>query len=59
MDHRPCYTGQHCTGEQLMMSDFYYRPKPEEVRLDMEPPVKLGPDGQYPVFATPGVTKLL
>ena len=59
MGQLACYTGQQLTWDQLMKSDFYYRPKPEEVRLDMEPPVKLGPDGQYPVFATPGVTKLL
>lgn len=59
MGQLACYTGKQLTWEQMMKSDFYYRPKPEEVRLDMDPPVKPGPDGQYPVFATPGVTKLL
>ncbi len=58
MGQLACYTGQQLTWEQLMKSEFYYPPKPEDVRLDMEPPVKLGPDGQYPVFAIPGVTKL-
>ena len=33
-------------------------PKPEDVRADMEPPVKPDAEGIYPVF-TPGVTKLL
>ena len=40
-----------------MKSDFYYAPKPEDCRLDMEPPVKLDETGGYPVFATPGRTK--
>jgi predicted dehydrogenase len=53
-----CYTGKQVTWEQFHASDFYYSPKPEDVRLDMEPPVKPGPDGIYPVF-TPGETKLL
>jgi len=53
-----CYTGQPVTWEQFDHSSFYYPPLPEDVRLDMEPPVKPGPDGTYPVF-TPGVTKLL
>jgi predicted dehydrogenase len=53
-----CYTGKEVTWEEISKSDFYYPPKPEECRLDMEPPVKLGPDGTYPV-AIPGETKLL
>ncbi|HSB15428.1 MAG TPA: Gfo/Idh/MocA family oxidoreductase [Bryobacteraceae bacterium] len=53
-----CYTGKEVTWEQISASDFYFAPKPEDVRIDMEPPVKPGPDGTYPVF-TPGVTKLL
>ncbi|HWR54550.1 MAG TPA: Gfo/Idh/MocA family oxidoreductase [Bryobacteraceae bacterium] len=53
-----CYTGQAVTWEQMSASDFYHPPRPEDVRIDMEPPVKPGPDGTYPVF-TPGVTKLL
>lgn len=52
------YTGKEVTWAQLASSDFYYPPKPEDVRADMEPPVKPGPDGTYPVF-TPGVTTLL
>jgi predicted dehydrogenase len=53
-----CYTGKEVTWEQISTSDFYFPPKPEDVRLDMEPLVKPGPDGTYPVF-TPGVTRLL
>jgi len=53
-----CYTGQEITWEQINASDFYYPPKPEDCRRDMEPPVQKGPDGLYPV-RVPGVTKLL
>lgn len=53
-----CYTGKEVTWERINASDFYYPPKPEDVRADMEAPVKPGPDGTYPVFI-PGITKLL
>jgi predicted dehydrogenase len=53
-----CYTGKEVTWERASTSDFYYAPRPEEVRPDMEPPVKPDRDGIYPVY-TPGVTKLL
>jgi myo-inositol 2-dehydrogenase / D-chiro-inositol 1-dehydrogenase len=53
-----CYTGKQVTWEQVSNSDFYYAPRPEECRFDMEPPVKPGPDGVYPVFK-PGITTLL
>ncbi len=53
-----CYTGKEVTWKQATESDFYYAPRPEDVRADMIPPVKPGPDGTYPVY-TPGVTKLL
>jgi hypothetical protein len=52
------YTGKAVTWDQAMNSDFFYPPKPEEVRADMTPPVKPNPDGTYPVF-TPGETRLL
>lgn len=58
MGQLSCYTGLEVTWEQVMQSDFYYPPKPEECRDDMEPPVKPGPDGTYPVY-TPGRTRLL
>jgi myo-inositol 2-dehydrogenase/D-chiro-inositol 1-dehydrogenase len=53
-----CYTGKEVTWDQITTSDFCYASKPEDVRADMEPPVKPDADGVYPVF-TPGVTKLL
>jgi myo-inositol 2-dehydrogenase / D-chiro-inositol 1-dehydrogenase len=53
-----CYTGKEISWAQFESSDFYYRPRAEDVRLDMEPPVRPDRDGIYPVF-TPGVTQLL
>ncbi|MBN1343572.1 MAG: Gfo/Idh/MocA family oxidoreductase [Phycisphaerae bacterium] len=58
MGQLSCYTGLEVTWDQAVKSDFYYAPKPEDCRWDMEPPVKLGPNGQYPV-CIPGKTKLL
>ena len=52
------YTGREITWEQASASNFFFAPKPEDVRAGMEPPVRPGPDGAYPVF-TPGVTKFL
>ena len=53
-----CYTGKEVTWEQINKSDFYYPPKPEECRDDMEPPVKPGADGSYPV-PKPGFTVMI
>jgi myo-inositol 2-dehydrogenase/D-chiro-inositol 1-dehydrogenase len=53
-----CYTGEEVTWEQITASDFAYPPKPEDCHDDMEPPVKPGPDGSYPVYQ-PGRTRLL
>lgn len=53
-----CYTGKEITWEQINNSDFYYPPKPEDCKDDMEPPVKPAPDGSYPVYI-PGKTKLI
>ncbi len=58
MGQLSCYTGKAVTWEQVSASDFYYAPKPEDVRADMEPPVKPDANGIYPVFV-PGETKLL
>jgi len=58
MGQLSCYTGKEVTWDQATKSDFFYPPKPEDCRFDMEPPVKLGPDGHYPVYV-PGFTKLL
>jgi myo-inositol 2-dehydrogenase/D-chiro-inositol 1-dehydrogenase len=53
-----CYTGKEVTWEQINKSDFYYTPKPEDCHDDMEPPVKAGADGSYPV-PKPGFTKMI
>ncbi|MGB9606487.1 MAG: Gfo/Idh/MocA family protein, partial [Bryobacteraceae bacterium] len=53
-----CYTGEEITWQRISQSDFYYPPRPEEVRRDMDPPVKPDAEGIYPVFV-PGVTRLL
>ena len=51
------YTGQQITWEEGLNSKLAYPPA-GEVRMDMEPPVKPGPDGLYPI-AKPGETKLI
>ena len=58
MGQLSCYTGKEVTWDQVAKSEFCYPPKPEDCRFDMEPPVKPGPNGQYPV-CIPGVTKQL
>ena len=58
MGQLSCYSGKEVTWAQALKSDFHYPPKPEDCRVDMEPPVKLGPDGSYPV-RIPGRTRLL
>ncbi|MGD0090168.1 MAG: Gfo/Idh/MocA family oxidoreductase [Planctomycetota bacterium] len=57
MGQLSCYTGKEMLWDKVAASDFYYPPKPEECTFDMEPPVKLGPDGKYPA-CVPGSTKL-
>jgi predicted dehydrogenase len=54
-----CYSGKEVTWDQISKSDYAHRPLPEEVTSDLEAPVKPGPDGSYPVFFTPGVSKVL
>ena len=55
MGQLACYSGKELTWEQVSKSDFVFTPKPEEVRLDMEPPVKPDNKGWYPV-PMPGMT---
>jgi predicted dehydrogenase len=59
MGQLACYSGKEVTWDQMMKSDYVLQPKPEDVSLDMEPPVKPGANGEYPVFARPGMTKIL
>jgi len=51
------YTGKRLTWKELMESRFAFPPA-GEITMTMEPPVKPGPDGIYPV-AIPGQSKLL
>lgn len=51
-----CYTGRELTWDQVAKSDFAFLPKPQDVRLDMEPPVKSDANGWYPV-PMPGLTE--
>ncbi len=53
-----CYTGKEVSWDQVSASDFFYLLKPEDCHDGMEPPVKPGPDGSYPVYK-PGQTKLI
>ena len=58
MGQLSCYTGKEVSWEQANASDFCFQPKPEDCHDGMEPPVKPGPDGSYPVYI-PGRTQLL
>jgi predicted dehydrogenase len=53
-----CYTGEEVTWEKINQSDFYYPPRPEDCRDDMDPPVKAGAHGSYPV-PKPGFTDMI
>lgn len=56
MGQLACYSGKELTWEEVSKSDFVLAPKPEDVRLDMEPPVSLDEKGWYPV-PMPGITE--
>jgi myo-inositol 2-dehydrogenase / D-chiro-inositol 1-dehydrogenase len=56
MGQLACYSGKKLAWEQVSASDFGFAPKPENVRLDMEPPVKPDDKGWYPV-PMPGMTE--
>jgi len=58
MGQLSCYTGQEVTWEGALKSHFALGPKADACRLDMEPPVKPGPNDTYPV-PIPGLTKFL
>ncbi|MBK8978749.1 MAG: Gfo/Idh/MocA family oxidoreductase [Planctomycetes bacterium] len=58
MGQLSCYTGEEMTWERMLQSDYCHAPAPADCSFDMEPPVRPGADGTYPVFQ-PGVTRLL
>lgn len=53
-----CNTGKEVAWDKINQSDFCYPPKPEDCHDNMEPPVKPGVDGSYPVYV-PGKTVLV
>jgi hypothetical protein len=55
MGQLACYSGKEVTWDQISKSDFVFAPRAEDVRLDMEPPVKPDAKGNYPV-SLPGIT---
>jgi myo-inositol 2-dehydrogenase / D-chiro-inositol 1-dehydrogenase len=59
MGQMTCYSGKEVTWEQMIKSNYVFLPRPEDVSLNMEPPVKPGASGEYPVFARPGLTKIV
>ncbi len=58
MGQMSCYTGKEVTWEQVMASEYYHPPRPEECRDGMEPPTRLGENGSYPV-PVPGRTRMI
>ena len=56
MGQLACYCGRELTWEQVSKSNFVFTPKVEDVRMDMEPPVKPDAKGNYPV-PMPGLTE--
>ena len=56
MGQLACYSGKELTWEQVSKSDFVLLPKVQDVRLDMEPPVKPDKKGWYPT-PMPGMTE--
>lgn len=54
-----CYSGKEVKFDEISASTYCHLPRPEDVRSNMEPPVKPGPGNIYPLPFTPGVSKLL
>jgi hypothetical protein len=50
-----CYTGRKITWKQASDSKFAYQPPDDRIDFTIDPPVKAGPDGLYPV-PVPGKT---
>jgi hypothetical protein len=44
-----CYTGRMISWKELYDSKFVFKPAPEECVAGIEPPVKPGENGLYPV----------
>jgi predicted dehydrogenase len=59
MGQLSCYSGREVTWDQVVESDYFISPKPEDCTWDMEPPTAADENGVYPVCARPGITKNL
>ncbi len=57
MGQLSCYSGQEITWDRINKSTYSLGPKPEDCTWEMEPPTKADEKGEYPVCATPGVTR--
>jgi myo-inositol 2-dehydrogenase/D-chiro-inositol 1-dehydrogenase len=53
-----CYTGDEITWEKINQSDYFYPPRADQCRDDMEPPVRPELSGSYPV-PKPGFTEII
>jgi hypothetical protein len=51
-----CYNGKVVSWDQMKSADFEFEPKVDDVTLDMEPPIRPDPSGNYPL-PVPGFTK--
>ena len=54
-----CYTGKEVSWDRISTSTYCHLPRPEDVRAGIDPPVRPGPDGAYPLPFTPGQSSLL
>jgi len=50
------YSGRQVTWDQVLKSDYFIAPKPEDCTWDMAPPTAPDENGVYPVPAKPGIT---
>ena len=54
-----CYSGKEVKWDQIASSNFSHGPHPHEVNGAIDPPVRPGRDGVYPLPYTPGISKLI
>jgi len=56
MGRLAAHTGQIVTFDQMMNHDHEFAPEVDKLTLDGPAPLRLGPDGKYPV-TQPGILK--
>lgn len=57
MGQLSCYSGREVRWDEVSKSDYHFAPKPEECTWDMQPPTLPDKKGNYPVCASPGITR--